>query len=77
MMMAFEPKLSSSLAQLAESASANGILCASSDLMSAPANKAKEQEHRYYIRMLHKAVDEANIMLIVLDTHVAQLGCRS
>ncbi|KAF8491749.1 P-loop containing nucleoside triphosphate hydrolase protein [Russula emetica] len=74
-MMASEPTLSS-LAQLAESASANDISSAPSDSMSAAANKTKEQHRRYYIRMLHKVVDEADVILLVLDAR-DPAGCRS
>lgn len=74
-MMASEPTLSS-LAQLAESASTNDIASAPSDSMSAAANKTKEQQRRYYIRMLHKVVDEADVILLVLDAR-DPAGCRS
>ena len=72
--MASEPTLSS-LAQLAESASANDM-SAPSDSTSAAANKTKEQQRRYYIRMLHKVVDEADVILLVLDAR-DPAGCRS
>ena len=65
-MMAFEPTLSS-IAQLAESASANDISSAPYDSMTAAANKMKEQQRRYYICMLHEVVDEADVILFVLD----------
>ena len=65
-MMASEPTLSS-LAQLAESASGNLISFASFDSTSAAANKTKEQQRKYYIHMLHKVVDEADVILLVLD----------
>lgn len=71
--MASEPTLSS-LAQLAESA-ANDT-SAPSDSTSATANKTKEQQRRYYIRMLHKVVDEADVILLVLDAR-DPAGCRS
>jgi nuclear GTP-binding protein len=74
-MMASEPTLSS-LAQLAESASANDISSSLPDSMSAAANKTKEQQRRYYIRMLHKVVDEADVILLVLDAR-DPAGCRS
>jgi len=72
--MASEPTLSLP-AQLAESASANGISSTPSDSTSAAANKIKEQQRRYYIRMLHKDTDEANVILFVLDA-CDPAGCR-
>ncbi|KAN0111217.1 hypothetical protein V8E52_008697, partial [Russula decolorans] len=66
-MMASEPTLASP-AQLAESASATDISSAPPDSTSAAANKTKEQRRRYHIRMLHKVVDEADVILLVFDT---------
>ncbi len=74
-MMASEPTLSS-LAQLAESASANDVSSALSDPTSAAANKTKEQQRRHYIRTLHKVVDESDVVLLVLDAR-DPAGCRS
>ena len=71
--MVSEPTLSSLLAQLAES---TFISTAPSDSMSAPANKTREWQRRHYIRMLHKAVDEADVILLVLDAR-DPAGCRS
>jgi nuclear GTP-binding protein len=73
--MASEPTLSS-LAQLAASASADDVLSATPDSTSAAANKTKEQQRRHYIRMLHKVVDEADVVVLVLDAR-DPAGCRS
>ena len=73
--MASEPTLSS-LAQLAESASANDVSSALSDPTSSAANKTKEQQGRHYIRTLHKVVDESDVVLLVLDAR-DPAGCRS
>jgi nuclear GTP-binding protein len=73
--MASEPTLSS-LAQLAASAAANDVLSAPSDSTSAAAIKTKEQQRRHYIRKLHKVVDEADVVLLVLDAR-DPAGCRS
>jgi nuclear GTP-binding protein len=70
--MAAEPTLSS-LAQLAASVSANDILSAPS---ATAANRTKEQQRRHYIRMLHKVVDEADVVVLVLDAR-DPAGCRS
>jgi hypothetical protein len=44
--------------------------------LAAAANKTKEQQRRHYIRMLHKVVDEADVILLVLDAR-DPAGCRS
>jgi nuclear GTP-binding protein len=72
--MASEPTLSS-LAQLAASASANDLVPAPSESTSA-ATKTKEQLRRHYVRMLHKVVDESDVVLLVLDAR-DPAGCRS
>ena len=72
--MASEPTLSS-LAQLAASASASELLSTSSGSTTS-AGKTKEQLRRHYIRMLHKVVDESDVVLLVLDAR-DPAGCRS
>lgn len=72
--MASEPTLSS-LAQLAATASANELLSTSSGSTTS-AGKTKEQLRRHYIRMLHKVVDESDVVLLVLDAR-DPAGCRS
>ena len=69
-----EPTLSS-IAQLAESAPANDIPSTPPDSMSV-ANKTREQQRRHFIHMLHKVVDEADVILLVLDAR-DPAGCRS
>jgi nuclear GTP-binding protein len=72
-MIVSKPTLSS-IAQLAESAPANDIPSTPPDSMSV-ANKTREQQRRHFIHMLHKVVDEADVMLIVLDARdPAQAG---
>ncbi|KAI0288760.1 P-loop containing nucleoside triphosphate hydrolase protein [Russula brevipes] len=73
--MASEPTLSS-LAQLAASASANDTSFATSESTTSAPAKAKEQLRRHYIRSLHKVVDEADVILLVLDAR-DPAGCRS
>jgi nuclear GTP-binding protein len=68
--MASEPTLSS-LAQLAASASAS-----SASTSTTPAVKTKEQQRRHYVRALHRVVDEADVVLLVLDAR-DPAGCRS
>jgi nuclear GTP-binding protein len=77
-MMASEPTLSSpaQLADCGKSASANDISAALPDSTSAAANETKEKQRRHYIRTLHKVVDEADVILLVLDAH-DPAGCRS
>jgi nuclear GTP-binding protein len=43
---------------------------------NAAANKTKEQQWRYYICLLHKVVDKAGAILLVLDA-CDPVGCRS
>ncbi|KAH9033771.1 P-loop containing nucleoside triphosphate hydrolase protein [Lactarius pseudohatsudake] len=62
--MASEPTLSS-LAQLAASATAAEL-----------GGRTKEQLRRHYIRALHRVVDEADVVLLVLDAR-DPAGCRS
>ncbi|KAI0260599.1 P-loop containing nucleoside triphosphate hydrolase protein [Gloeopeniophorella convolvens] len=71
--MAAEPTLSS-LAQLAASASASAG--ASSESGATAAARTKEQQRRHYVRTLHKVVDEADVVLLVLDAR-DPAGCRS
>ncbi len=70
--MASEPTLSS-LAQLAASAVAQDVPSAAA---STGRGKSKEQLRRYYIRTLHKVVDEADVVVLVLDAR-DPAGCRS
>jgi hypothetical protein len=72
--MASEPTLSS-LALLAASASANDVLSVPSGSTTTE-GKTKEQLRRHYIRTLHKVVDEADVVLLVLDAR-DPAGCRS
>jgi len=37
------------------------------DSTSAGANKTKEQLRGYYIQMLHKVINEANVFLLMID----------
>ena len=72
--MASEPTISS-LAELAEaSASVEDEIdpSSSADLRQ----KTKEQAKRHYIRMLHRVIDESDIILLVLDARDPE-GCRS
>lgn len=73
--MASEPTLSS-LAQLAASASASASITAADASTPNAAAKTKEQQRRHYIRALHRVVDEADVILLVLDAR-DPAGCRS
>ncbi len=66
----------SSLAWLAESASANDILPALFDPTSAAANKTKEQQRRHYICTLHKVINKSDVVLLVPDAR-DPAGCCS
>ena len=67
--MASEPTLSS-LAQLAASASTSTVDASSSAI------KTKEQQRRHYVRALHRVIDDADVILLVLDAR-DPAGCRS
>lgn len=71
--MASEPTLSS-LAQLAASAASTAAAADASTPNAAA--KTKEQQRRHYIRALHRVVDEADVILLVLDAR-DPAGCRS
>ncbi len=76
--MAAEPTLSS-LALLAAEAQAQE---ASSSYIGDPSSSSglngavQAQQRRYYIRTLHKVIDEADIVILVLDARDPE-GCRS
>ncbi|EAU83452.2 GTPase [Coprinopsis cinerea okayama7 len=71
--MASEPTLST-LAQLAAEASSNVQEEPSSS--TSTREKTKEQLRRYYVKSLHKVIDESDIILLVLDARDPE-GCRS
>lgn len=71
--MASEPSLST-LAMLAASSSNDpGETFSSSKSLL---QKTKEQMRKHYIRVLHKVVDESDIVILVLDARDPD-GCRS
>ncbi|KZV75020.1 P-loop containing nucleoside triphosphate hydrolase protein [Peniophora sp. CONT] len=71
--MASEPTLSS-LAALAASTSATTAQSFLEDV-DGP-SKTKEQLRRHYVRTLHKVVEEADVVVLVLDARDPE-GCRS
>lgn len=73
--MASEPTLSS-LAALAASTSGVDDEAFADPSSSRAAPKTKEQLRRHYIRVLHKVIDEADIIILVLDARDPE-GCRS
>lgn len=72
--MASEPTLSS-LAAMAEAAAPTDDFTDPSSSTSGAA-KTKEQLRRHYIRALHKVIDEADVIVMVLDARDPE-GCRS
>ena len=70
--MASEPTLSSLARLAAASALTHDVSSAASD----ESGKRKEQVRRHYIRTLHRVVDEADMVLLVLDAR-DPAGCRS
>lgn len=73
--MASEPTLSS-LAQLAAASTAAAATTDGDDSSAVGGMKTKEQQRRHYIRALHRVVDEADVVLLVLDAR-DPAGCRS
>jgi nuclear GTP-binding protein len=72
--MASEPTLSL-LARLATSATADDLVPMPSE--STPtATKTKEQLRRHYVRMLHKVVDESDVVILILGAR-DPAGCHS
>ncbi|KAJ3762033.1 hypothetical protein EV360DRAFT_79679 [Lentinula raphanica] len=75
--MASEPTLSS-LAQLANSAVDADISHPSeqSQATSSGSGKTQEQIRKHYLKTLHKVIDQADIIILVLDARDPE-GCRS
>jgi len=76
--MASEPTLST-LAMLAQEAEANSSAQQFMDPSSSTSGgfmKTKEQMRKYYLKALHKVVDESDIVILVLDARDPE-GCRS
>ena len=71
--MASEPTLST-LARLAE-ASSNALDEYPTD-PSSSTSTTKAQARKHYIRILHKVIDEADVVVLVLDARDPE-GCRS
>ena len=78
--MASEPTLST-LASEAEASSSSAqkfddLLFSETPGLSSISGRTKEQMRKYYIRSLHKVVDQSDIILLVLDARDPE-GCRS
>ena len=78
--MAFEPTLST-LASKVEASSLStqkfdDSLFSETSGLSSISGRTKEQMRKYYIRLLHKVVDQSDIILLVLDARDPE-GCRS
>ena len=74
--MASEPTLSSLAALAASSSGVDDDAYSADPSSSRGAPKTKEQLRRHYIRALHKVIDEADIIILVLDARDPE-GCRS
>lgn len=71
--MATEPTLSSLAALASETQEAVDQDAAS---YAGSSQKTKEQIRRHYVRMLHKVIDQSDIVILVLDARDPE-GCRS
>ena len=76
--MASEPTLSTlaSEAEASSSSAQNFDNPETPGLLSSISGRTKEQMRKYYIRSLHKVVDQSDIILLVLDARDPE-GCRS
>ncbi|TBU26707.1 hypothetical protein BD311DRAFT_698127 [Dichomitus squalens] len=74
--MASEPTLSSLAALAASTSEVDDGAYSADPSSSRGAPKTKEQLRRHYIRALHKVIDEADIIVLVLDARDPE-GCRS
>jgi nuclear GTP-binding protein len=78
--MASEPTLSTLASEVeASSSSAQKFgdpLFSETPGLSSISGRTKEQMRKYYIRSLHKVVDQSDIILLVLDARDPE-GCRS
>ena len=76
--MASEPTLST-LAQLAAEVDAQNqfyVLQDNEDEAGPSRTRTKEQLRRYYLKALHKVIDQSDIVVLVLDARDPE-GCRS
>ncbi|KAK2464983.1 hypothetical protein APHAL10511_003059 [Amanita phalloides] len=73
--MASEPTLST-LAAIAEESEKKQEVNDPSSSSAGPSGKTKEQLRRYYLRTLHKVIDQSNIVILVLDARDPE-GTRS
>lgn len=71
--MAAEPTLSSLAALVSETQEAVDQRTSS---YAGSSQKTKEQIRRHYVRMLHKVIDQSDIIILVLDARDPE-GCRS
>ncbi|KAI0030022.1 hypothetical protein K488DRAFT_55132 [Vararia minispora EC-137] len=74
--MAFKPMLSSLMQLASTSARMLKALGQDSDDSASRPAKTKEQLWRHYVRVLHKVVEESDVVLLVLDAQDPE-GCRS
>ncbi|RDB21805.1 Guanine nucleotide-binding protein-like 3 [Hypsizygus marmoreus] len=72
--MASEPTLSTLALQAAEAAS--GLHPEDPSSSTSILGRTKEQMRKYYLRTLHKVVDQSDIIILVLDARDPE-GCRS
>lgn len=72
--MASEPTLSSLAVQAAQALSSS--LQEDPFSSSTQPGKTREQMRKYYLRTLHKVIDQSDIVILVLDARDPE-GCRS
>ncbi|KAH0587814.1 hypothetical protein H2248_006573 [Termitomyces sp. 'cryptogamus'] len=75
-MMASEPTLSTLAFQARAAELASGSYSDDPSSSTNPAGKTKEQLRKYYLKTLHKVIDQSDIIILVLDARDPE-GCRS
>ncbi|KAG5634932.1 hypothetical protein H0H81_000298 [Sphagnurus paluster] len=74
--MASEPTLSTLAFQVQAAEAASGSYSEDPSSSTNPGGKTKEQMRKYYLKTLHKVIDQSDIIILVLDARDPE-GCRS
>ncbi|KAF8063418.1 hypothetical protein FPV67DRAFT_1506451 [Lyophyllum atratum] len=75
-MMASEPTLSTLAFQARAAEAASGSYSEDPSSSTNPSEKTREQMRKYYLKTLHKVIEQSDIIILVLDARDPE-GCRS